>query len=218
MATTAAALGSTLVKHLTGLITSTMKSAFRMLDVATDGTQEATKFINTDSNINQGVAKFTQLHIGASNAEVQVNATGKEISQAFDISSKGEALAATETLTVDDNGKIFFLDLVGGFTTTLPKLNTVAAGWTCRFIVKTDPTTSYIISEHADDTDKLKTNFIAELDVDATQDGTVDQDHKTLTFVATTAKIGDWIEVETDGAVWYIHGQTADDGGITVAS
>ena len=218
MATTAAALGSILVKHLTGQITSTMKSAFRMLNVATDGTQEATRFINTDSNTNQGDPKFTELHIGASNSEVQVNATGKEIDQAFDLSSKGESLITTRVLDVDDNGKIFFLNLAAGFTTTLPKLATVDAGWTCRFIVATDPTTSYIISEHADDTDKLKTNFIAELDVDATQDGTVDQDHKTLSFVGTTAKIGDWIEIETDGVVWYIHGQTADDGGITVAS
>ena len=217
MATTAPALGSMIIKHLTGKITSTMKSAFKMLNVTTDGIQEATKFITTDTNTNQGVAKFTQIHIGASNSEVQVNATAKEINQAFDLSSKGESLITTETLTVDDNGKIFFLNLAAGFTSTLPALSTVSSGWTCRFIVATNPTGAYVISEHGDDTDKLKTNFIAELDVDAGQDGTVNQDHTTLDFVANTAKIGDWIQIETDGVFWYINGLTADDGGITVA-
>ncbi|KKK95288.1 hypothetical protein LCGC14_2674300, partial [marine sediment metagenome] len=74
-----------------------------------------------------------------------------------------------------------------------------------------------VISEHGDDTDKLVTVFIHELDVAAAQDGVVNADHTTLDFVANTAKVGDWIEIETDGTVWYINGLTADDGGITLA-
>ena len=218
MATTAARLGDNLIKLLTGRTTSSLtKAALLTLQVATDGTQEATKFITTDTNINQGVAKVTALHVGTSGSEVQVNATGAEINQAFDLSAKGESVVATNVLTVADNGKIFFLNAIGGFTTTLPALSTVSAGWTCRLIVGTNNTTEYILSEHGDDTDKMVTNFIHELDVDAGQDGVYNADHTTLDFVANTSKIGDWVEVETDGAVWYINGCTADDGAITVA-
>ncbi len=189
-----------------------------MLQVATDGTQQATKFITTDTAINQGVAKVTELHIGTSGSEVQVNATGAEINQAFDLSAKGESVITTNVLTVADNGKIFFLNLAAGFTSTLPALSTVSAGWTCRFIVKTNPTTAYIIASNAAETDKMVINFIHELDVAAAQDGTYSAAADTLDFVANTALIGDWIEVETDGTSWFINGCTADDGGITVAA
>ena len=163
MATTAARLGDNLIKLLTGRTTSsTAKAALLTLQVATDGTQEASKFITTDSNVYQGVAKCTQVHVGTSGSETQINATGKEINQAFDLTVKGESLTATKVLDAEDNGRIFFLNAIGGFTTTLPALSTVSAGWTCRFIVGTNPTTEYIISEHGDDTDKMVTNFIHE--------------------------------------------------------
>jgi len=46
---------------------------------ATVGTQVASKAIIADTNINQGIAKVTALHIGATGTETQVTATGAEL-------------------------------------------------------------------------------------------------------------------------------------------
>ncbi|KKK95290.1 hypothetical protein LCGC14_2674320, partial [marine sediment metagenome] len=127
MATTAAALGSMLIKHLSGQITSTMKSAFNMLNVTTDGTQEATKFITTDSNTNQGIVKTTAFHLGSSGSEIQVTATPKEINEQADVSARGVAIAATKNVEETDNNKVFFLNAAGGFTVTMPKLSEVVS-------------------------------------------------------------------------------------------
>lgn len=49
------------------------------LDGITNGTQAASKAVVADANVNTGVSKVTQLHIGASGAEVQVTADAKEL-------------------------------------------------------------------------------------------------------------------------------------------
>lgn len=220
MATTARELGRNLMKHLTGRVSTTVdRAALLTLDVATSGTQQATKFITTDSNINQGVVKTSAVHIGVSGSEVEITSSGAEINQAFDLSSKGEVLTSTEALTVADNNKIFFLSAVAGFTTTLPALADVASGWRCRFITKTALTSnSYIITEKASaDTDKVATNFIVELEVDDANNGPFNADHATITFVNGINVVGDWVEIETDGVIWYANGLTKLDGGITLA-
>ena len=221
MATTAKYLGANLIKLLTGRVsTSTDRAALNMLQVATDGTQQATKFITTDTAINQGVAKVTALHIGSSGSEVQVNATGAEINQAFDLSAKGEIVLATRVLTVADNNKILFLSAVAGFTTTLPVLSTLTAGWRCRIIIKTALTSaSYIITETtASDTNKIVTNFIAEAEVTTGANGPNNSGHTTITFVNGTNVVGDWVDIECDGSKFYVHGYTgAAAGGITLA-
>lgn len=52
--------------------------------------------------------------------------------------------AATKTLTADDSGGIFVLDLAAGITVTLPSASMV--GMTFDFVVKTKTTGSYIIT------------------------------------------------------------------------
>lgn len=49
------------------------------LDGALAGTQVASKAVIADANVNTGVSKVTQLHIGASGSEVQVTATAAEL-------------------------------------------------------------------------------------------------------------------------------------------
>lgn len=213
MATTGSHTGSTLIRHLTGQITSTIAAAFKMLNVATDGTQEATSFINTDSNVNQGVAKFTQLHIGASSSETQVDATGAEINQAADGSARGVVLITTKAVEATDNNKIFFLDLVGGFTVTMPALSEVFSGWQCKFLVKTAPTTAYIITE--DDTDKVVTNSDTGVVLTAT-DSPASTGHTFYNFVASQAIVGDWCVWETNGVNWFVYGRSNVFAGLTV--
>ena len=50
-----------------------------VLDGATAGTQVASKAVIADSNVNTGVSKITELHIGISGSETQVTATGTEL-------------------------------------------------------------------------------------------------------------------------------------------
>ena len=64
------------------------------LDGITNGTQAADKAIVNDVNVNQGIAKVTQLHIGATGAETQVNATGAELNAAADLSAQAMTTGA----------------------------------------------------------------------------------------------------------------------------
>ena len=59
-------------------VTSTA-AELNLLDGATAGTQVASVAVIADANINTGVSKVTELHIGATGAETQVTATGAEL-------------------------------------------------------------------------------------------------------------------------------------------
>jgi len=51
------------------------------LDGATPGTQKASKCVVADANVNTGISKVTELHIGASGSETQVTATPAELNK-----------------------------------------------------------------------------------------------------------------------------------------
>ncbi len=221
MATTAKYLGANLIKHLTGRVsTSTDRAALNMLQVATDGTQQATKFITTDTSTNQGVVKATAFHLGTSGSEDEVTATGAEMSQAFDLSVKAEVLSdATRTGLATDNGKIFFLIRSAGTAYTLPSLSLVTPGWRCRFIIKTATgSVANTITEYAtDDTNTIVVNYIAEIEVTNAENAPQNTGCTTITLVHGTAIAGDWVEVTTDGVWWYAYGATKVRSGITLA-
>ncbi len=109
-----------------------------------------------------------------------------------------EVVITTNVITAAESGKTFYLDLAGGFVSTLPA---VALGLRFKFIVKTAPTGSYtivpasgtIFKGHVLTTD---VNSGTDPDFDTTAVGT-------LTFVLNKAVAGDWIEVECDGTNWF---------------
>lgn len=218
MATNASHLGTNLLRRLTGRVTSSMKAAMGMLDVATDGTQEATKFILTDSNVSQGVMKVTGLHLGTSGSEDQISATGAEFNQAFDLDTKGEVVTDTRILTVADHNKVMFLSDLSGFTMTLPLISTLFAGWRIRIIIKTTATSNgYLVTENGSDNNVIVTNNIVELEVDTGDNAPSNTGHTTITLVNGSAVLGDWLDIECDKTKFYVHGMTNVDGGITLA-
>ena len=86
-----------------------------VLDAAIAGTQVAEKAVIADSNINTGISKVTELHIGASGSEVQISATPAEIDLQCDISAQTEAvttgaISVTKRITVLDTtaGAVLF--------------------------------------------------------------------------------------------------------------
>ena len=131
----------------------------------------------------------------------------------FRPSDQTDVLTAASTLTASQSGSTFFLDLAGGFTTTLPA---PADGLRYKFIVKTAPTTAYIIVTNggAD----IMIGGINELEVDTSDDGPYDANADTFNFVASVAVVGDWVEMISDGTSWYYTGQTNADGGVTTST
>lgn len=124
-----------------------------------------------------------------------------------------ETVITTNVITAAESGKTFFLDLAGGFTSTLPA---PAAGLRYTFIVKTAPTTAYVIASNGGaDIIVLGVN---ELEVDTGDDGPYDDNADTVNFVANVAVAGDFITLISDGTKWYGYGQTNADGGITTAT
>jgi len=119
-----------------------------------------------------------------------------------------EIVSAINVITAIESGKTFYLNLVGGFTSTLP---TPGNGLKFKFVVTTAPTTAYIITTNAG-ANILEGTFldiVGELQAIAAQD--------TLNFVASASLVGDSLEVESDGTNWYCTAFSKADGGITVS-
>lgn len=127
----------------------------------------------------------------------------------------GSAITLDEarTLTAADSGSTVYLALAGGFTVTLPA---PAAGLKFKFVVKVAPTTAYVIT--TDSGADILIGGVNELEVDTSDDGPYDDNADTINFVASTAVVGDFIEMESDGTSWYFSGQTNADGGVTTAT
>ena len=128
-------------------------------------------------------------------------------------------LTATASITPADSGKVFFLNSTTEFTTTLPTIADAGAGFNVKFMIKAAPSgADYVITENtSSDTNVIITNGINELETDTDDDGPGNGGHTTITFVDGVAVAGDWIDVLCDGTNWYVHGQVAADGGITLA-
>jgi len=127
-----------------------------------------------------------------------------------------ESLITTKALDKEDNGKTFGLNLAGGFTVTLPAVATVNAGWKVRFRVETNPTTAYIITEKAaSDTNIVLGSINTSTGQTAAADFEV-SGATFVTFVASTALVGDWVTIETNGIKWFAYGQATVPAAITI--
>jgi hypothetical protein len=69
------------------------------IDEITPGTQVAEKAVVPDANVNMGIAKVTELHIGESGSEVQLNATAAELNTVADVSARVQELTVTGAVT-----------------------------------------------------------------------------------------------------------------------
>lgn len=124
-----------------------------------------------------------------------------------------ESTAATDTLTGSQCGTTIFLNVAGGFATTLP---VPTPGCHFTFWVKVSPTTAYTIATNA--SANIIIGGVNELEVDTGDDGPRSAVGDLISFVANVAVVGDWVSVISDGTSWYLTGQTNADGGITIGS
>lgn len=140
-----------------------------------------------------------------------ITATASEINQACDESANSEVVITTNVITAAESGKTFFLSLAGGFTSTLPA---PALGLRYRFIVKTNPTTAYLIN-----TATAGSNIMyGMMEERAGTAGVAGSAEGTFSFVANQSIIGDWAEFYSDGTNWYYHGMVDIAAGNTVTT
>lgn len=117
--------------------------------------------------------------------------------------------AFPQTLVGSDNGSTIYLNLAGGGTINLPA---VAAGLKFKFVVKTAPTTAYIIVSTP--TDIIIGYPVASDGSDQTANGNTAGDQ--LNFVANVSLPGDSAVFECDGTNWYVAAQGKATGAITI--
>lgn len=181
------------------------------LDGATAGTQVASKAVVADANVNTGISKVTELHIGASGSETQVTATAAEINQGRgDTSILYETVTTTNVITAAETGKTFFLNSATGFASTLPA---PALGLWFKFIVTTAPTSG----NHTVGTDSADNIIHGQISTGEDAAGSVVTAAAAdiINFVANTAIVGDYVECVSDGTNWYVSGMCAVQDGMT---
>lgn len=114
-----------------------------------------------------------------------------------------EALAESKTLVMADSGKTFICSQAGAYDITIPVVTTT--GWTAKFILGTAGANDFdIIGGTADKMVGIELG-------DTNTAITADSDK--VTFDASNAVVGDWIEVLCDGSNYYVtHAAVADAG------
>jgi hypothetical protein len=115
--------------------------------------------------------------------------------------------------TAAESGKTFYLDLAGGFVTTLPA---VALGLYYEFIVKTAPTGSYTIV--CPGAAALFKGHVLTNDVNSATDsdfGTAGE--ATITIVLNKAVAGDRVRVDCDGVIWHVSAECSVFDAITAS-
>lgn len=149
---------------------------------------------------------FSNVEIGTANGGGGFKVGGTAIDTA-ELKNLGavETLTGADTITAAETGKTFYLNAAAGATITLPA---VAAGLKFRFVIAaTFATTNWIVASAEGD------NIDGSIEVAGAVvvAGAEDQ----INFVATAESLGDYIELESDGTQWFVHGMAALAGGIT---
>ncbi|MAL15881.1 MAG: hypothetical protein CL554_20965, partial [Algoriphagus sp.] len=134
---------------------------------------------------------------------------------------KIEALTAAKTVEVADCGTIFTLGTAGGFAVVLPDAASCGPGWWCKFIVKVNPTGGdYTVDASAGDLNNLhgvtayssgSADHGAHDLADTTNGTAVDR----VTIKQNKAKIGDQVELVSDGTLWYVTALSKDPLAVT---
>ena len=165
-------------------------------------------FNNSDDN--QNLAADDLIHVrgdqGVYTLQVVADTAGV-ITTGSIANANYETVVTTRLLAIADSGKTFFLDLAGGFTITLP---VPALGLNYKFVVKTAPTTNYIIL--TDSVANLINGAVYSSEAAAV---VVAAAADTINFVANLALPGDYITLESDGTSWFVTGGCFVQDGIT---
>lgn len=125
---------------------------------------------------------------------------------------RGEVLTADRTIAAGDNGTVFFLSNVNGFTVTLPTpVGNENLGFL--FIVKTAPTEdNYTVVSGG--TDLMTCTGFSSDGAAANTLSAADQ----VSLTAAAGVAGDRIDVFSDGARWYVRAFSSAASGVTFSA
>lgn len=135
-----------------------------------------------------------------------VTATAAEINMAADISANTEVVTTTNVITAAESGTTYFLNAATGWVNTLPA---PAVGLRYKFIVTTQPTSGNITIVSNGGANVIE----GSADVNSARVLAANED--SINIVASTAIVGDWVEVISDGTSWFVDGFSGAAGGIT---
>ena len=127
-----------------------------------------------------------------------------------------ESLITTKAVEETDNGVTFGLNLVGGFTVTLPTIAQAGAGWKVKFRVETAPTTAYIITEDTGTDTNVLTGGFSSAELTDAAVAAYSAAFTQINFVANLAVVGDWCTIECNGTRFYVTGHSNVQAGVTV--
>jgi len=120
-----------------------------------------------------------------------------------------EVLTGATTLTAEDSGKVFLLKAAAGAQITLPAVAT-SNGFRFKFIVgQLFATTDWTV--------KAASNVI-EGSVLVNGAHVAGVNENTISFVASAEAVGDFVELVSDGANWYVKGSGVSAGSITLTA
>jgi len=122
-----------------------------------------------------------------------------------------EVVTTTNVIAAAESGTTYFLNSATGFVSTLPA---PAAGLKFKFICGATVPSS---GNHTVVTTSSANIIAGTLLYGPTDDaGTVDADADTLSFVASAAVPGDFVEVISDGTNWFVTGVGSVAEGVTI--
>lgn len=199
-------------------VTSTT-SELNYLDLTTGpGTQEASKAVVADANVNTGVSKVTQLHIGASGSEVQLNATPAEINSVCDKSTSVVNVTDDVSLTLAAHAeRLLTVDDADGTSITLPAATGTGNKYTV--IIGTSITSNTTTIKAASASDSF---FGMAFGVDTDAEGATGytwnadsgDDTVTMDGTATGGVAGDiWTFIDFATGKWQVEGKITQSGG-----
>ena len=94
-------------------------------------------------------------------------------------------------------------------------MSTVSAGFSIKFRIEIPPSSgSHIITENASDTNIIRGGF-STAEITNVSDCAVTGGATNINF-GTSAVNGDWCTLEADGVIWYLHGWTNQQAGVTI--
>lgn len=185
-------------------------------------TGDASNFVNAPTIGGTATTPGTSVIIGTTDTQTLTNKTltapaitgASTIGAGSVLTAPGytelaEVVTATNVIAAAESGTTYYLNAAGGFTSTLPA---PAIGMVFRFVVKTAPTTAYIITTNA------SANIVYGMfEERAGGAGVAGAGQDTQNFVANQAIIADWAEYRSDGTNWYVHGMVNVAAGVTFA-
>ena len=124
----------------------------------------------------------------------------------FNTRKNMHALATTYQVLASDSGKVFTIDQDSTFVITLPADQ---EGLNYKFIVTDAGSGEVHVTSGA-------SNGIQGLITDENSVEAID--HVLIEFVASTAAVGDYINLVNDGTTWLVEGMCSTDGGIVGAA